>query len=186
MGVEAWADIFSIVAGIVVGLSVIAGGYWTFRIYRRERQALPRANLSQKVQAIRLTDDKVCVHTAVRIQNIGHVMMSIHSAENRISQIRPLGGSIQERLRGELKLYDELGKEIEWPVIDQRKVTWKDAPVEIEPGEEDTIHFDLIIPSDVEAIQVYTYFKNVTKRKHEIGWSSLDFHEVARIAQLGG
>ena len=61
MGSEDWADILSIVTGIVIILGAVVGGLWTTWIYRRERRAFPRANLSQKVQAIKLTDDKFFV-----------------------------------------------------------------------------------------------------------------------------
>ena len=179
-------DILSIIASIFIGLGIIGSGIWTIRSYMRERRKFPKANLSHKVQAIKLTDDKVCIHTFVRIQNIGDVMLSICSAKNIIYQIRPLHGCIQERLKDGIGLYDELGKEIEWPIIGRSEVKWAEHQFEIEPGEEDTVDFDLIVPSDVEVIQVYTYFANVAKRKHEIGWSSLDFYEVAKIAQLGG
>ncbi len=179
-------DILSIITSIFIVLAIVVGGIWRLQIYRRERRKSPKANFSHKVQAIKLTDDKVCIHTSGRIQNIGNVMLSICSAKNTIYQIRPLNGCIQERLKDGIGLYDELGKEIKWPLIGHSEVEWSEHLFEIEPGEEDTVEFDFIVPSDVEVIQVYTYFANVAKRKPEIGWHSLDFYEVAKIAQLGG
>lgn len=184
MAIEHWVDILSLVGAIAVSLGVIAGGVWTYVIYRRERRKFPKANLSHKVRAVQLTDDKVCVHTSVTIKNVGDVMLEIRLAHNVICQIQPLDGRMQQRLRSGRKLYYEAGKEIAWPEIGRRDVDMTRTPLEIEPGEEDTIHFDVIIPSDVKVVQVYTYFKNVTKRKREIGWPISGLFEVSKIADI--
>ena len=186
MTIEHWGDILSLVGTIAISLGVIAGGVWTYIIYRRERRKFPKANLSHKVRAVQLTDDKVCVHTSVTIKSVGDVMLEIRSAHNVVYQIQPLDDQMQQRLRSGGKLYDEVGKEIAWTEIGRRDLDITGTPLEIEPGEEDTIHFDVIICSDAKVVQVYTYFENVVKRKREIGWPISDFFKVAEIAQIGG
>jgi hypothetical protein len=177
---ESLSDILSIAVTASVALG---GAIWGYRTYRQRRSIFPKANLSQKVKAIRLTDDKVCLHISTRIQNRGDVLISIRSATNTVYQILPLDSSIQEELGGQGKLYDNISKEINWPKLDSRKVDWGNNYIEIEPGEEDTVHFDLLIPASIELIDVYTYFQNVAKRGRDIGWETQGFHDLTDCYQ---
>ena len=180
MPVETWADILSIIASIFLGLGVIGGLIWTIYTWRQRRAKFPKANLSQEVRAIRLTDDKLCMHTSVEIRNIGEVMLSLCSAKNIVHQVQPFDASLQEALDSQGKLYDGLNKEIEWPVLDTKEVKW-DQNVEIEPGETDTVSFDLVIPSHIEVVQIYTYFQNVAKRGRDIGWQTSQFYDISKL-----
>ena len=186
MEVESWVDIFSIIASAVIVLGVIVGGIWKIVAYVQERRRFPKANLSHKVQAIKLTDKKVCIHTSIRIQNIGNVMLHFESAKHTIYQILPPLDYMQERFESKEYLYDDQGREVNWTIVAEKEFEFAQHPLEIEPGEEDAINFDLLIPSDVEVIQVYTYFKNVKKRKREIGWSVSGIYNVEEIMKLGG
>lgn len=185
MPVATWADILSIIASIFLGMGVIGGAIWTYYIYNQRRGRLPKANLSQEVQAIRLTNDKICIHISIRIQNKGDVMISIYSATNIVYKILPLDFLIQRGLEGQGELYDALKKEICWPALDSKDIDWKQKPLEIEPGEDDTSHFDLVIPADIELIQVYTYFRNVKKRGRDIGWHTEQIYDVSKLLSGG-
>jgi hypothetical protein len=180
---ESLADVLSIV---ITASAAVGGAIWAIYKLRKRRAHWPKANVSQEVQAVRLTDDEICIHTCARIQNIGDVMISICSAKNIAYQIRPLPASIQAGLKGqEVKFYDELNKEINWPELDIKEVTWKPHDFEVEPGEADTVHFDLIIPSDIEVIQIYTYFQNVKKRGRDRGWPTERFYDVPKLLSGG-
>ena len=182
--VETWADILSIIASILLGLATIAGISWTIYAYKQRRAKFPKANLSQEVRAIRLTDDEICIHTSVKIKNIGEVILSLCSAKNIAYQIQPLHASLQEALHGRGKLYDDLNKELDWSTLDTKEVKWGQN-VEIEPGETDTVSFDLVIPSDIEVVQVYTYFQNVKKWGRAIGWPTAQFYDISKLLSGG-
>ena len=180
MPVETWADILSIIASILLGLGVIGGVIWTIYTWRQRRAKYLKANLSQEVRAIRLTDDKICIHTSVEIKNIGEVILSLCSAENTAYQIQPLGDSVKGALGGQGKLYDDVDKEIDWPALDTKEVKWGQN-VEIEPDETDAVSFDSVIPSHIEVVQVYTYFQNVVKRGRDIGWPASQFYDIPKL-----
>lgn len=38
-------------------------------------------------------------------------------------------------------------------------------------GETDELHFDFVVDSDVQVVVIYSYLKNVKKRRREIGWN---------------
>lgn len=180
MEIKSLADILSIVNIVILGLAVLVGAIWRFGIYRRQRIGIPKANLLQEVQAIKL-HDTICIHIAAKIRNTGDVMISIRSATNIVQQIRPLHDSTQKESRSEAESYDKLGKEINWPGY-SKEVKWeKGQEIEIEPGEEDTLHFDLLIPAGTELIQVYTYFQNVAKKGRDIGWHTQRFYDITKL-----
>ncbi len=185
MPVETWADILSIIASILLGLGIIGGAIWTIYTWRQRRAKFPKANLSQEFRAIRLTDDKVCIHTSVEIKNIGEVILSLCSAKNIVYQIQPLHASLQEALDGQGKLYDGLNKEIDWPALDTKEVKWE-RKVEIEPDETDIVSFDSVIPSDIEVVHIYTYFQNIAKRGRDIGWQTSQFYDISNSLSGGG
>jgi len=177
--IEGWADILSVIASIFICLGVIGGAIWKYRTYLRERQKFPKATLSQTVVAIRLTDDKVCIHTSVTILNIGKVMLALSSATHNIYQVQPIDNRLLERLKDTEEVYDAQNKEIQWPVLDNKQIDVSKQPWEIEIGENDTIDFDSIIPSCVETINVYTYFANSVKP--DLGWPISGLYKVAEI-----
>ncbi len=186
MQIESLADIFSIATTAILVLAVIGGGIWRGYIYWKRRERLPKAKLSQEVEAIRLTNDKICIYTYTRIENTGDVMISIRSAINTVYQILPLDDSIEKALKGEVeKLYGDKGTEIKWPGY-YRKPEWGKGEFEIEPGEDDAVPFDLIIPANIQRIRVYTHFRNIAKRGRPIGWHIQGSYDVVKLLSGGG
>lgn len=176
-----WFETLSTISSFVV---IIGGACWTYKTYIQQRQKYPKARLSQDVQAIRLNEDKSCIHTCVTIENTGAVLLKIESVRNYVYQVLPLSGEMQTRLTTGDDLYDQTGQELLWPSLDDRETMH--TQMEIEPGETDTIQFDSVISSAVEAIQVYTYFKNVSKRDKEIGWNTWKTYDISAIQRFGG
>jgi hypothetical protein len=62
--------------------------------------------------------------------------------------------------------------EVLWPELGVRKPTWADKDLEIEPGENDEVAADFVIPNDAKTIEVYSYFENAQKKQERpVGWS---------------
>jgi hypothetical protein len=186
MQIKDVAEICSIATAAILVLTAIVGGIWRLLIYRKQRGGLPKANLSQEVEAIRLTDKKICVHTSVTIKNIGDVMISIRSASNRVLQILPLDTSIQQKLGDERELYDDKNKEIRWTGYSKESEWPEGKELEIEPGEEEIQDFDLVIPASIQLIKVYMHFRNVAKWGRDIGWHTQGLYDVAKLLSRGG
>jgi hypothetical protein len=47
---------------------------------------------------------------------------------------------------------------------------------QIEPGEEDYLNFDFIVPSVLKTIQVYSYFKK--REHHQIGLEAITLYDL--------
>jgi hypothetical protein len=175
-----WTDILTSISSVIV---IIGSAFWSYKMYRQKRCRFPKASLTQEIQKIKLTDDKICIHTCITIKNIGDVLLSIDSVKHHIYQVLPLTKEMSGKVENGQNLYDEKGKEIDWPIIDHREISV--GQFEIEPGENDVIQFDSLIPSNVQVIQVYTYLKNVTKRNKEIGWSIWKICNVPEMKKGG-
>jgi hypothetical protein len=181
MSLDSCKTCSELIVNLITGIAIIVGGAWTYMLFVKERIRFPKATLSQEIQAVRLNNSKLCIHSVVNIKNIGKVVLSIQSAKHIIYQIKPLPGLIKENIDHKEIIYDEFNKEINWPVLDKRSPSWKEKVFEVEPGEEDTVHFDSLIPSEVEIINVYTYFENITKHGREIGWHTSSIYNVQEI-----
>lgn len=158
--------------------AIIVAGIWTYRLYVKKRIRFPKAVISQEINAFPLNEDKACVHRIINIKNIGEVILSIKSVVCLIYQLSPLQDPFREEIEGNQPPYDELKKELKWPVLEDRSISWQPGEFEIEPGEEDTIHIDSIIPGGVEIISIYTYCKNLKKHRRELGWQTYGIYRV--------
>ena len=66
--------------------------------------------------------------------------------------------------------------EVDWPMIVGREWHFETKPIEIEPGESDTLDADFVIYTNVTTIQLYAYVGNPTKAKPNLGWTNTLVH----------
>lgn len=151
--------------------AVIIGGIWTYMLFVKTRQKYPSGNISQVIQHRTLSETMVWLRVTITIQNTGKVLLSLVRARTWVQQILPADEDIMEKV----KEYEQAGGdkiEIQWPALDDKVIDWAEGDyVEIEPGEQDQIIFDFILEREVQTVVAYSYLKNITKRKREIGWS---------------
>jgi hypothetical protein len=176
---QAWADVVSKAATIV---AMVVAGFWTWLLYVRQRLRFPRAQVDIAVDHAELVTDKRLVHIAIRIVNVGTVVLKPQFAEARVRQVVPVVRAIAATFRAGCDPIPQGKEELEWPVIVSRK--WSPA-CEIEPGESDTLHTDFVLESEVQLIQVYTFVGNPTKKQKDFGWSHTTFVSLAKNT-LGG
>lgn len=166
--------------GVIIG--IIVGGYWTYRGFVQNRQKYPRANLSHKIFFIELPNNKKYLQVKVIITNIGNVLICLECGFTRITQILPFEEDINE--------FDSIECEIEWPMIDKKSISSGNKKCEIEPGESDELNFDFIIDSDINLINIYSYFSNIKKksifskmikRERDIGWQITTIYNLKEI-----
>lgn len=174
--------ILDLAVDILTIIAILAGGYWSLKLYRQKRQKYPHANVTHEIFSFALPDGNRLVRLGIRIENCGEVLIKIVGGRAWVQQMIPVhehsGQQIEAR---EFKgIY---GLEIDWPKIGNPK-SWRADPREIEPHESDTIYLDFIVDSDAEVINVYSYLDNVSKRrrwsrkKKQIGWPTESIHQL--------
>jgi hypothetical protein len=176
---KAFVDVGSGAATIA---AVIIGGFWTWRLYVRQRLGLPRAEVDIAVDHAELATDKRLLHVAIRIVNVGSVVLRPELAEIRVRQVVPVVPSIASTFRRDYDPVPQGKEELEWPVIVGRK--WSPT-CEIEPGESDTLHADFVLELEIKLIQIYTFVGNPIKKRKDFGWPHTIFVSLTENA-LGG
>ena len=173
-------DIFDIILTIVSifqsccsCLAIIFGGVWGYYLFIKNRQKFPRANIDLKVNHRNLTKDEVLIHIEVIITNIGNVLIELTDINTFILQMIPLPDNAQKIPTGCDSVF------VEWenikPCIAERL---RQQKIEIEPGENQGVQFDFIIPNNYQTIGIYSTIKNERKKGRDIGWDSTMFYDL--------
>ena len=69
-------------------------------------------------------------------------------------------------------------KEISWPLLDEFVFDWSEFKREIEPNESDEYHYDFVVDSDVNTVQIYSHLSNEKKLRRDIGWNCTTIHNL--------
>ena len=158
--------------------AIVAGGIWTYMLFVRRRQRYPRANITHQIRHYPISDRKVLLRVTVRICNKGEILLSLASGFTRVQQVIPCPVDLCESVGKQEDSANQCEPEVEWPLLREKKLRSQRNKREIEPGETDELHFDFVIDSDVQVVVVYSYLKNVKKRRREIGWNATSIYDL--------
>lgn len=182
-------DIAEAIQAFTTSIAIIIGGYWSYKLFVQKRQRYPRANISHLITHIPIDSNKMLMRVVVTIANKGDVLLVLNCGETRIQQVMPVPENIVEAIQQGYDPVEEGETEILWPLLERRVNNWVRGTFEIEPNETDELHYDFIIDRAVEAIIVYSYFRNTTKygrimrllrQHHEVGWSITTTYQLER------
>jgi hypothetical protein len=162
----------------ILGLAI--GGFWTWRLFIKNRQDYPRAKVTHTISHRVLPDGKRLLRVTANVENIGPVIVRIDEGFIWVQQILPLPPEFAKEVSAGKDPIKRNQIEYDWPLIAERKWQWKEKPREVEPGEIDNIPFDFVIDAEASLVEIYSYFKNERKASREIGWNETtvyDFEE---------
>jgi hypothetical protein len=167
---EATHLITSIVASIITSLGILAGLWW----FMRRGEKISRANISHKINFIKLDNKITYVGVSVIIDNVGRVAIC--------PTVEQTNGSVVtiEELSPYLKNNQESQKNSpEYKLVFLGGRTFP-ANLSIEAGESQTIMFDFIIQNSTKSIKVYSYIVNgqSDEKDNSMGWNNTTVHEV--------
>ena len=165
-------DWFQMATNVATIIALFVSALWSWRLFVRERLTFPRAELDITVYDAIIESRKRLVHVAVKVVNVGHVLLRPQRVELRIRQVIPIDKAIASTLQTGYDPVPNGKREMKWPLIVQRN--WTEA-VELEPGESDTLHADFVLERDVRLVQLYTFVSNPTQKRHNVGWTSTKF-----------
>ncbi len=163
--------------------AIVIGAAWAYLAFVRNRQKYPRANTNLNVRELPLPNGKILLSVSTELENVGNVLVSVKNVRCSVHQVIPwpneevIANTIMSPSR-------DIGIEYEhgWECLDSREKQYERDELEIEPGEKDSISFDMVIPGNASLIRINTYIQNVSKRRqNELGWSRTLFHNVHRL-----
>ncbi len=167
-----WVEISQ---GILTSLAICVGGCWTYVRFIRGRRKAPWANIIHEATSRRLSPGETLLRVGVKVQNTGNVLLKWDEGGVRLQKVLPCSTERLDWYQEKLNALGDAATEAQWELLEERKLT--NHRREIEPGEMDTIHFDFILPSDLETVLIYSYIRNPTKRNTY--WNETSLQDVA-------
>jgi hypothetical protein len=171
-------EILEVANHVVSVLAVLFGGFWGYLLFVKRRQKYPRANLVHHITHRPFGAGKTLLQVSVTIANTGEVLLSLVAAEMRVQQLLPPLPDVVKCLEEGADPVPDGDREVQWPLLQERKTAWTAGEFQIEPGESDQICYDFFVDSDVSSVEVYSYFTNVRKRQREIGWHLTSIYDL--------
>ncbi len=163
-------DVTEIVKSAFTVLGILVGGFWTYMLFVRKREKYPRAKITHSVTHNVLPGDHRLLHVVAIVTNVGGVLLSLESGITRVQQMLPVPPEFLNVVRERGDPIKEGDTEYLWPSLGERRMHWEKNPRELEPGENEEIHYDFVIDSEATRVEIYSYFKNTAKHRREIGW----------------
>lgn len=152
--------------------ALVVGAIWTYKLFVKKRSKFPKAILQLSARSWALSEAARLVRVTVVAQNKGEVLLNLKSCRVWIQQVRPLPPNLAELLEETGEVASGGKREADWPLVAEKEVTWPQGSCEIEPGESQSLDFDLVLTSPLETVIVYAYVKNESKPDREIGWDA--------------
>lgn len=167
-------DFVNLVQKLVTTIAVISGGFWTYTLFIQHREAYVKANVSQSLACINVSDDARLLRLNVTIKNSGNKLLRLVYGEVQVKQVLPLTPDVikeWEAIRGGKT---ESPEYFSWESIPTKPKPrkWRPGELDIEPGESENIYFDFFIPTKLKVVDVATWFSDEDKIKNKLGWGA--------------
>ncbi len=170
-------DLADIIQALVTTLALIIGGAWTYLLFVRKRQRFPRAKIEHRVTHMAVSAEATLLSIDVIISNIGDVLLSLVSGEIEVRQVLPPEASFLQMLNSSQLGTNRRVELVDWPSLFSRSENWEKRVVEVEPGESEQFLYTLLVRAEVKTVYVESYFRNMAKRRRELGWRVETFHD---------
>jgi hypothetical protein len=176
-----WKLVAEFFQALLTIAAILVGGAWTYTLFVQQRQPYPKLQIEHKVSHYFLPDKRILLTVDQELKNTGSVVLRLPVRELRVSQVLPFDPDLRKALQGKDPL-DVRQEELEWPLLHQRVSKDEKDAIQLEPGESDSLHHELLLPGDVETVQVLSYLKNVTIKDRELGWRQTTLYTLEKPA----
>jgi hypothetical protein len=172
------AQVVSLARDVATLAAIVVGGAWSYKLFIQKRQKYPRAGIEHQIAHKDLGDDAVLLHIAVRIYNVGEVLMSVVCSETRIQQVLPTPTELAASVKQGHDPVPAGQTEVEWPLLRSHKKVYTKGDCEIEPGESHDINHDFIIENGIQTVVIYSYVLNEKKRDRTLAWNLTTLYDL--------
>lgn len=170
-----WKDLTDIIQSIVTVLAIFVGAH----LYFKRRRRFPRVKITHQVADKLILSDKIFLRLVVTIVNQGEVLLSLESGFVGVQQVVPCPKALLDSIDRDGDIVEDGKHEAAWDTLAEKDIIFKRSEREIEPGEEEEFSFDFLIDSNVKTVIVYSYFKNESKKKRDIGWNKTTIYDLS-------
>lgn len=153
---ETFKEWLGMVAQVVGTAAIIIGGWWTYRLFVRQRTDVARANLTQSVEKVDLTPRSTLVRLDLAVENKGSTSIQPRTLEAFIHNLRPIAEADLGHLNAIRPARGETDDTLDWPDLGKRELDLYNEEFMVEPGETAHLWVDFLIPAGIEVFQVYS------------------------------
>lgn len=167
---QTFLDILGATEGVITIAAIVVAGTWTYFLFWKERQTLPRAVLDLTVEQHRIQRNKLLVRVTAVLSNSGRVPMCIERGYARMHAIRPSDKTFGSILDEWSQTTENIKHHLPAPLISKLKYTPTKNCL-VESMETEHVIFDFIVPDGkFQLVEIYVYFSNLARKDREIGW----------------
>lgn len=152
-------------------------GLWVVMTYRIQRTANEKGNISIDVIDEYIQDiDKILISGEIRFANEGSTIIQLSSIG-----ISLLDSSHPNRVVGDSDghLYCDHSFSLNWPEIQERKISFEDRVIMIEGNENKVFKFDFLVESNITRVNICA---SVTQKEiedsNDIVWHTESIHRI--------
>jgi hypothetical protein len=171
------------IQAIATTVALIVGGFWTYTLFLKRRQAFPRPKIEHQVVIKKIQSTQYLLFATITIINASEVLLKIRSGSIWVQQVLPLTPELQILIEryGEYQraapLWGDGGREINWTAKARLDLSLeKRSIIKIEPSEVETICCDFLISSEIQTIKLSSYFEDDSKPG--FGWTLTTIHDI--------
>ena len=179
------AGILDLVESALTSIAIVVAGVWGYYLFWKKRIDYPRVALAMDVTSAELPRSKRLVHVALRVSNDSDVLLELEHAEVRLRQVVPTPAEFDATLGPNIDPIPAGSAEFPWPAIVQREWSFE-PPLELEPGESDSLHADLVIENTVRVAELYGFVNNPRKTRSGLGWTITLLHTFNEALDMVG
>jgi hypothetical protein len=146
-------------------IALVLGGFWTVRIYLKQRVDASAVDVRQSVTVIRFPEGKWLLKVNLAIHNVGKTRVQLSEWRYRADVILPLTPEGEEMMKN-IGAFSKL--HAPWPSIAETTLREREFGLSIEPGATQTESANILLPKFVEVVQIYSFLTEATNRDR--GW----------------
>src|SRR5690349_23009918 len=179
-----YKDQIASVQSLITIIAIFVGGFWSYRVFIQERQSHPRLEIEHKIQHWKISSDQILLSVNEILTNTGPVKVDLRGGTIRVIQVMPLPQPVANDLRDvqsktrHSKAQPSILEPKVWDVLVDSPRKWKRDKVVIEPGENDVVPNEFIIPANIQVVAVYSYITNPDDPK--LGWNGLTYYDLTK------
>jgi hypothetical protein len=160
-------------------VAVLIGGYWTYRLFVKQRLGYERVDVSQDVDCWPLSSHLRLVRVAVTIKNVGTVVHKPQRLMITLSRVVPAEVDLVEKAENGGVPYAAHPVHSNWTELRSFTHDMSVDEFSLEPAETERYPFDFTIPGYVQVVQVHSELWSGTGRDEQY-WDETTLHTTSR------
>lgn len=163
LSLKDWASIVQVVFTVVV---IIIGAFLGWLRFGWFRTTQPHASILQKVSHRQVGNNHIDLAIEVTVLNTSKVVLRFREGFISVQQIAPSTDEKIEELAQQLLDEPNL-TDMQWDTLERKPLFWDKDAFLVEPGESDIRTYEIVVPWEVQAVLIHTFFYNekVTRRR---------------------